>query len=92
MELTKEKLDMLEELGSYFFSISEAAIVLVVDEHELKELMSDKTSEAYKRYYKGFLMSTRDLREGILKMAKRGSNPAQKMLLDILQDARAANL
>jgi hypothetical protein len=92
MQLSKAQLDMLERMGSNFFSARESAIVLEVSEIDLKSLLKDENSAAHKRYYKGYFISLMELREAIIKMAKRGSSPAQKMLLDILQDMKVANV
>jgi hypothetical protein len=92
MKLSEEQLALIEKMGANFFSYKEAAIVLEVDEVTLKKALSDKSHPAYKRYFKGKFTSELELRESISKMAKRGSNPAQKMLLDLLQSTNMANL
>ena len=92
MKLTTEQLNMLERLGATFFTIKEAAIVLQVPYIDLKNQIEDSNSEAHQVYHKGKFQSELEMRESIIKMAKRGSNPAQKMLLDILQKMNTANL
>lgn len=92
MNLNTEQLAMIEKLGAAFFSVKEVAIVLEVSLHDLKKQLSDVNSPAYKKYFKGKYTSELELRESIIKMAKRGSNPAQKMLLEILQSTNLANI
>lgn len=92
MKLNTEQLDMLEKLGANFFSFKESAIVLEVSEQELRKELANPTTEAFKKYYKGKYTSELELRESIIKMAKRGSNPAQKMLLEVLQSTNLANI
>lgn len=91
MKLTKDELELLERMGANFFSIEKAAIVLEKEKTALKVALKDKKSEAYQYYYKGLFKSEMELRESIFKLAKRGSNPAQKMALDILNGMRVDN-
>lgn len=92
MNLTNDQLEMLERLGAHYFTFKEAAVVLEVPERDLKQQLTDHKSEAFRKYYKGRFTSDLELRESIMKMAKRGSNPAQKMLLDIIKDSKLGNL
>lgn len=92
MNLSKDQLEMLERLGAHYFTFREAAIVIEVSENDLKKLIADSTSEAHKRYYKGKFTSDLELRESIMKMAKRGSNPAQKMMVEIREQTNLGNL
>jgi len=92
MNLTTEQLDLIEKMGANFFSIKETAIVLQIRYHEMKKLLEDESSEAYQRYYKGKFLSQMELRDSIFALAKRGSNPAQKMALDILTSMNTSNI
>jgi hypothetical protein len=92
MNLSSEQLDLIEKMGANFFSIKETAIVLQMKYHQLKQLLEDERSEAYQRYYKGKFLSQMELRESIFALAKRGSNPAQKMALDILTGMNTSNI
>lgn len=92
MTLTTEQLTTLERLGATFFSIKDAAIVLQVDFIHLKKAIADPTSPAHQSYYRGKLTAEMDLRESIMKMAKRGSNPSVKTMLDLLTKANTANI
>lgn len=90
--LNEEQLKTLEEMGGNFFNIQDCAIVLQVSPTELKELIKDNNTEEHKRYHKGRLLNELELRKSIIQLAKRGSNPAQKMLLDILLQNKVANI
>lgn len=92
MNLNNEQLEMLERLGAHYFTFREAAIVIEISEKELKQMLGDSKSEAHKKYYKGKFTSDLELRESIMKMAKRGSNPAQKMMIDIREQTNLGNL
>lgn len=92
MNLTPEQLEMLERLGAHYFTFKEAAIVLEVPLSELKHQLSDPKKEAFKKYYKGKFTSDLELREAIMKMAKRGSNPAQNMMTKLSDETNTGNL
>lgn len=92
MQLTNEQLEMLETMGANFFPIKDIAIVIEVNEHQLKQAIKDVSTEAHKRYHKGKLLTELELRKSIVDLAKRGSNPAQKMLLELLTDMRSSNI
>lgn len=92
MQFTNEQLDLIEKLGAALFSVKDTAIVLQLPEVELRKEIANTSSSAHARYYKGKLLTELELRESIIALAKRGSNPAQKMLLDILQNTNATNI
>lgn len=92
MQLTNEQLEMIEKFGAHFFSYKQLAIVIQVNPIKLKEQINDSTTEAHRRYFKGALMTELELRKSIVDLAKRGSNPAQKMLLELLTDMRSSNI
>ena len=91
MTLSKEQLASLEKLGGTFFSVQQCALVIEVDQMDLKKAIKNPSTEAHKAYYKGFLTSTLKLRESIMELATRGSSPAQAQMLKILEQALNAN-
>lgn len=92
MNLSNEQLEMLERLGAHYFTFKEAAIVLELPVSEFTRELNDSNSSAHKRYYKGKFTSDLELRESIMKMAKRGSNPAQKMMVEIREQTNLGNI
>lgn len=91
MQWTKEQIDLLEKLGSAWFSIRKCAAILELDFQTVQRELKDESSVAYKAYYRGWYMSELNLAEGIQKMAARGSNPAQQMARKMLDEAEGRN-
>ena len=85
MTLDQNQLDKLCTLGETFFSVQQCALVLEVDQLELKKEIKLQTSAAHKAYYKGLLTATLKLRQSIMDLAMRGSSPAQTQMLKILE-------
>lgn len=90
-ELTPEQLQQVEDFASLFYSLRDIAIILEVDEAELKLQYQDKTSQVYKRYHKGFLISDCEIRKSEISLAKRGSTPAQESVKKYVNEARINN-
>lgn len=91
MNWTPEQLQMIEKLGSAWFTMKKCAAVLQVDFQTVQREFRDEKSEAFKAYHRGWYMRELELAEGIQKMAARGSNPAQQMARKILEDAEGRN-
>lgn len=75
-----EKLRQIEELGALMFDYSEVALIAGVDKQSLMDDGPAKTA-----YMRGQLKAAADVRQSILKMAKNGSTPAQKQLVDLMR-------
>lgn len=91
MELTNEQLDSLERMAALFFNFNECAIALEVDEMRFRTEMKKRDSAVSKRYYKGYLNGVARLRESVMELAHRGSNPAQTQMLQVAATTKAEN-
>jgi len=80
MKLTNEQLDALEQMGGAFLSTDECAIALELDRAEFNNEVTDPTSEAYKRYWKGVLTEKVKHINSVKELSLRGSSPAQQMI------------
>jgi hypothetical protein len=87
MKLNDEQLRVLEEYAGAFFSIHQCAIIMGVDPYDLDKAVKDETSDAHKAYYKGYLLSQFKVRKEIIKMAERGSSPAQTLVKKLIEES-----
>ena len=92
INLTDEELKALTQYAELFFSIHQCALLLEKDPLEFKKLVNDENSPAGKAYLRGHLLSQTKLRKAVIKMAEAGSNPAQGMMRDFMQQALNDNL
>lgn len=92
MKLTKDQLDEVENLSSYFFSCDEIAIVLDLEPADLEDELLDDSSDVYRAYQRGKLKSKLELRKSILTLAKQGSGPAQTLAMRLLDDLESREL
>ena len=86
MKLTPEQLKAIEDLAYRLIAPDMVAINIGVDEIEFIHAIRTAGTEARNAYYKGYLQQSIEVREGIIKTAKNGSNPAQVELLKFLQE------
>lgn len=86
MEFTQSDLDKIREYAALFLTISEIAILLKMNEDELREEISKKTSCIGLAYRRGKLETILDLRRQEIELAKLGSpiglELTQKYMLD----------
>ena len=86
MEYTQSDLDKIREYASLLLTISEIAILLKIDEDELRESISIKTSCIAMAYLRGKMETVLTLRRQEIDLAKLGSPIAieltQKYLID----------
>lgn len=88
MELSDKELKTLESLGQAFFSIKKCIIILeIADAVSFMKAIKNPTSAIYKAYYKGLFSQQLKLRESIIEVAMRGSNPAQQQVLKFIESA-----
>lgn len=73
MQYNTERLTLLSEYASLLMTISEIAILLDVDEDELREDIADKTSEVSKAYKSGKIKTILELHRQEIELAKLGS-------------------
>jgi predicted transcriptional regulator of viral defense system len=76
MNLTDEQLALIEDYASNFMTWREIAVLLEIDQQELRELLSDLKSPAYLRYKKGKTKSVYEINKYLVKLAKLGSPQA----------------
>ncbi|MGL4852748.1 MAG: hypothetical protein ACRC3Z_08920 [Phocaeicola sp.] len=86
MNLTADQLKSVEELAYRLIAPELVAINLGVDELDFIHAIRTPGTDARNAYYRGYLQQTIEVREGIIKTAKNGSNPAQVELLKFLND------
>lgn len=84
MELSSDQLDMLEKAGEALLNVEQAALIIEVDAFWLNSQLEVNTTQAYKRYYKGYFISLMKVRTSIIKLAARGSFPAQQLLQKLI--------
>ncbi len=86
--MSEDQLEHLEELGAAFTSVEDAAVILQVDENELRVQLADSKSPAHQHYHRGRLKSEFETRQSIVNMAKQGSSPAQVMAMKLIKDLK----
>lgn len=92
VELTSEELSQLTQFAEHFFSIYQCALLLEKDPFEFKKLAHDETTDVGKAYLRGHLLSQMKIRKAVMKMAEAGSNPAQVLMKQFLQECLSENL
>jgi hypothetical protein len=78
-------LNDITELAKLFFTPKQIAIILELDPDEFATRCNIEGTPEYSAFYRGQLISEKDLREKILLLASQGSSPAQSMALDMLK-------
>lgn len=86
MNLTQEQLKAVEDLAYRLVTPQLVALNIEVDEVDFVHEVRIPGTEVHKAYYKGYIRQTIEIREGIIKAAKNGSNPAQSELLRFIKD------
>lgn len=92
MNLSKEQLTQLEQLANVFFSITECATIMEISTAELNIAVNEPNSPEHKAYYKGFFQGQYEVRKSIKEMAERGSNPAQTLIQELINQAHRENI
>ena len=83
MEFEQKELDNIQQLSAMFFSLSETALIMEVEENDIRN-----SSIAMQHYNRGRLLSETELRKSIMELAKNGSSPAQSQALALLQNQK----
>lgn len=86
--LSPDLLKDLEEFASLMFSLEEISLIIETDLNELRELVHDPRSDAYKTFRKGRLQREAEVRNSIFTLAKNGSSPAQLSALKLIENAK----
>ena len=87
MLLTGEQISEIENMAELFFSLDQIAVNAEIDPQEFREEVESKSGEAYTAYMRGWFKGEIPLRKSIAEAAANGSNPAQQMLLTMIQNA-----
>lgn len=91
INITKNLLDAIEQFASCSMSIKEVALIVGEDEKEFIQAAADPKSEIFKAYKKGELQTKAKINAAIIKMAERGSNPAQIMAKKMMEHTTIEN-
>lgn len=87
MELTEEQLGLVEEYASAFLSFREIAVLIGVNVYQFCEMMNDKDSPAFYRYFRGKTRAKYEIRKNIVDMAKKGSPQAEDLSQALIRDS-----
>ncbi len=91
MNLKTELLKALEDFAYNLIPIHVMAIMLEVDELDLRTAIEQADTEEHKAYYKGYGRMLLETRQSIIRSAQNGSNPAQIALLGFIRQFEADN-
>lgn len=90
MNYSEEILNNIENWAQIYLPISDMAALLNIPPEKLREDIRDRSSDVYKAYHRGKIMSKVKLREQEMKLASIGSPLAlentRKNLLDMEDD------
>ena len=79
-------IDKIKEYASYLLPIPDIAILIGMDEDELKEAIADKTSEISEAYHLGKAETILAVRKQEVALAKAGSPFAIELMQDYMLD------
>lgn len=86
MNLSKEQLDALQDFAYNLIPVSVMAIMMEVDELDLRAAIDTVGTPERNAYYRGYGRMLLELRKSIIRSAQNGSNPAQTELLQFLRE------
>jgi hypothetical protein len=90
IDYTQEQLEQVEKLSSIYMKITDIALVIEVDPHELRADIANECSEVSRRYRRGKATSKAELLAQEMQLAKVGSplalQNAHNNLLDMEDD------
>lgn len=89
--LTPEEIQNLEDFAELLFSDRALAVVMELDPDEFRIAMKMQNGLIFQAVTRARLKSEGAIREGIIKMAARGSTPAQTMAMDLLKGMKKDN-
>lgn len=90
--LTDEQRDNLAHFASLLFNDEKLAIIMDMPADEIRLAMKMKQGEIYRIVAAARLQSEAVIRDGIIKMAARGSTPAQHQALELLRSMKKDNV
>lgn len=88
MQQNESFISDIETYASLMFTKEEIAVILEVDPAELKALLQERESPAFKAFQLGRLKREAELRKGIFDLAQNGSSPAQAFAMKIIENAK----
>lgn len=83
--VSAEQLLEIENFASLLLSPNEVALAVGIDPEVMLRSIGLQEDEIYKAYMKGHLRTVAENNRAILQMAKAGSSPAQKELLNLMK-------
>lgn len=93
MNLTEEQLKEIEELALLpGLTQDEIAVICDIDPVLFAELLQDQSSDIFKAYNKGQLMSKSQLAKKIKLLSDQGSGPAQALQEKLLRQSKIQNI
>jgi hypothetical protein len=78
----------IEEMAKCFFTPSEIAVALGIEDSFMKNEIATVNSDMYNAFYRGWVQSEYDQRKCVFKLALSGSSPAQTMVAKINDAAK----
>ena len=84
MNLSESQLNEITELSMLQFTPEEVAKVLGLNVNEFIAEINDDSSKIAFAYECGRLKAEAEIRKSIFSMAKQGSTPAQKQMMDLI--------
>ena len=91
MLLTNEQIKSIEDLAELFFSLDQIALNAQIDAEEFREEVESGQGPAFIAYTTGWFRGEIPLRKSIADAANNGSNPAQQMMITLIQNAKIDN-
>ncbi len=88
MDQNEAFISEIETYSSLMFTKEEIAVILEVDPAELKTLLQERESPAFKAFQRGRLKREAEVRKGIFDLAQNGSSPAQAFAMKIIENAK----
>ena len=91
MNLTTEQLSALEDFSYNLIPINIMAVLMEVDEMDLRLAIERIDTNEHKAYYKGYGRMLLETRKQIIRSAQNGSNPAQQEILQFIREFQNDN-
>jgi len=88
MDQNESFISDIETYASLMFTKYEISVIMEVDPAELKAILRDNESPAFKAFQRGRLKREADVRKGIFDLAQNGSSPAQAFAMKIIENAK----
>ena len=86
----KERLEQIESLSELQFNSEEISIIVGMKFPEMVALLNSQEGPVYEAFERGRLKAEAEVRKSILKLAKQGSTPAQKQMMELIAQNKKA--